>query len=326
MSGGRRAALDGSLLARKGAAVPAIPDESPLVLNLDDHRLEEIDPKPANPARVRSVILSEVEEHDATPGRAANFTNRLSQASGWIGLISSPVRGAALVTVTVLVAAVLWLSNGPSDTSQNQARSVPGAAPADVITNDGRRLNLTPVPEAPALPSPTVAVALPASAALAVTAKSDGSTAVAKLDDANRAIELPSVSILPVNVPSGEIYPPAGDLDSAPEIPGTLPKSVSPIPIPKAKPDIAAVPAAGRYAVQLASIAIEKRANEEAFRLQKRLGHILGEHEIAVEKAVINGKGTTYRLRAGGYRTQAEASSACAQLAKLKVSCLALRR
>ena len=86
------------------------------------------------------------------------------------------------------------------------------------------------------------------------------------------------------------------------------------------------VPAGGRYAVQLASIPIEKRANQEAFRLQKQLGHILGTHEIQVERAVVDGKGTMYRLRAGGYKTQAEASSACALVVKLKLKCLALRR
>ncbi len=78
--------------------------------------------------------------------------------------------------------------------------------------------------------------------------------------------------------------------------------------------------------MQLASIAVEKRANQEAFRLQKQLGHILGGREIGVEKAVVAGKGTMYRLRANGYRTQAEARSACAQIARLKVDCLALRR
>jgi cell division septation protein DedD len=326
MSRGRPAALDGSLLARKGDAVPAIPDESPLVLNLDDHRPEPelVGPEPVNPAPVRPVNLSQVEQGNAAAGFPDRVTKGLARASGRIDLISSRVRWAATIAVTVLIVAVLWLSNSSGETAPVQAQGAPVGISVAEGGKEGLGLNLVAVTEAPA-----VSVALPTPAPVAAAtppAPPNGETVVAKLEGASGATVPFSGRIIPVRVPSGETAPPAADLDSAPEIPATLPKSVSPIPIPKAKPDVAAIPASGRYAVQLASIAIEKRANQEAFRLQKQLGHILGGHEIEVEKAVIAGKGTMYRLRAGGYQTQAEARSACAQLSQLKVNCLALRR
>ena len=40
MSGGRPASVDGPLLARKGDAVPAIPDQSPLGFQLDHDQAE----------------------------------------------------------------------------------------------------------------------------------------------------------------------------------------------------------------------------------------------------------------------------------------------
>lgn len=322
MSGGRPAALDGSLLARKGDAVPAIPDESPLVLNLHDHRPEPelVGPEPVNPAPVRPVNLSQVEQGNAAAGLPNRVTKGLARASGRIHLISSRVRWAATIVVTVLIAAVLWLSNSSGETAPVQAQGAPVGSPVAEAGKDGLGLglNLAAVPEAPA-----VSVVLPTSAPVAAATPS---AVVAKLEGASGATVPLSGRIIPVRVPSGETAPPVADLDSAPEITATLPKSVSPIPIPKAKPDVAAIQASGRYAVQLASITIEKRANQEAFRLQKQLGHILGGHEIEVEKAVIAGKGTMYRLRAGGYQTQAEARSTCAQLTQLKVNCLALRR
>jgi cell division septation protein DedD len=326
MNGGRPAALDGSLLARKGDAVPAIPDESPLVLNLDDHRPEPevIGPEPVNPAPAGPVKLSQVEQGNASADFPDRVTKGLARASGRIDLISSRVRWAATIAVTVLIVAILWLSNSSGETAPVQAQGGPVGGPVAESGNDGLGLNLAAVPEAPA-----VSVVFPTSAAMATAAPPsppDSEAVVAKLEGASGATVPLSARIIPVSVPASETAPPVGNLDSAPKIPGTLPKSVSPIPIPKAKPDVAAIPVSGRYAVQLASIAIEKRANQEAFRLQKQLGHILGGHKIEVEKAVVAGKGTMYRLRAGGYQTQAEARSTCAQLSQLKVNCLALRR
>ncbi|NNE83313.1 MAG: hypothetical protein HKN28_05020 [Alphaproteobacteria bacterium] len=332
MSSGRPAALDGSLLARKGDAVPAIPDESPLVLNLDDHRRE-----PHKPELVSPEPVVEAAPNDTSVGIAARLTNILSVASGRIKSIPSRIRWTAGIFLAVLIVIALWQSASPSRDTQVQAAQTPAVAPTTDSDKVGLQLNLAPAASTPeavaeisdspeaigtALPSTT----LPAAAALAATAAPEVEEPVATLETVTPAPASPSISIIPVNIPADRISPQADNVEGTPEITTAVPKSVSPIPIPKAKPDIAALPTAGPYAVQLASIAVETRANQEAFRLQKQLGHILGGHEIEVEKAVVAGKGTMYRLRAGGYKSQAEASSACEQLAKVKVSCLALRR
>lgn len=324
MIGGGPAVLESSLLARKGDAAPAITDESPLVLHFDEHRPDLVDPMPG----------SEDEQQIKSTGFAGLVNKMLQRVSGWIGRLSTRIRLTGTIAVSVLIVAALWLSSNSNDPLPVQIDSTTEAASAVEADNQGLQLNLITVPDPPIPQSersnppnpPTATVALPASTALAFLETSVDQTAAVSPVMANGAAATANASIIPVNVPSGKFAPPVGDVDAAPDIPAKVPKSVSPLPIPKAKPDIAAVPAGGRYAVQLASIAVEKRANQEAFRLQKQLSRILGGHEIGVEKAVVAGKGTMYRLRANGYRTQAEASSVCAQIARLKVDCLALRR
>ncbi len=351
MSGGRPASLDGSLLARKGDAVPAIPDESPLVLNLDEHRRENAsEPKSestllvSKPLRAEPQIATEPildqESEEFTAGVAGHIAAALRSLAGRGKSISSRTWWMVSIVAALLLIVGLWLASGSGDTGPGRAAAEPlvnPAAPENAADGaSGLQLNLEPATKATekadtANPS-TADAALPAAAALAATAAVSevepavASVALDKADVASAVAPVVNAPVIPVNIPPGEIEPQAGAVAGVPEIPTAIPKSVSPIPIPKAKPDIAAAPSGGRYAVQLASVAIESRANQEAFRLQKQLGHILGEHEIAVEKAVVAGKGTMYRLRAGGFQTQAEARSTCAQLAELKVNCLALRR
>lgn len=327
MSGERPAALDRSLFAQKGAAAPAIPDESPLVLHLEEHR-----PKPAGPG-------PEGERQDAIADSAGIAGDGLGQEPARTGLNSSRVRLAAIAVAAVLVIAFFFfvgLSNDSSETLPDRVDRTPDAEPVVEADNQGLQLNLKTAAEAPAPQSEQpeqaitpkqqgATVALPAAAALAIAATPEDETAAAEPATTGGDAAPASGSVIPVNVPSRETAPPQGDVDSAPKIPATVPKSVSPVPIPKPRPDLAAIPAA-RYAVQLASITVEKRATQEAFRLQKQLGQILGGREIIVEKARVAGKGTRYRLRASGYPTQAEASAACSQIVRLKVDCLAIRR
>lgn len=332
MSSGRPAALDGSLLARKGDAVPAIPDESPLVLHLDEHRRE-----PDEPELVGAEPDMEAASQEASDGLAARITNILSVASGRLKSIPSRVRWTAGIFLAVLIVFALWQLANPNRDTPVQAAQTPEVVPVADSDRVGLHLNLAPaastperVTEASDAPeavgaAPQIAT-LPAAAALAATMTPEVEEPAAKLPAVTDAPSPPSVPIIPINIPVDETNPPGDSVEGTPGITTAVPKSVSPIPIPIAKPDVAAVPTPGSYAVQLASIAVETRANQEAFRLQKQLAHILGGHEIEVEKAVVAGKGTMYRLRAGGYQSQAEASSACEQLAKMKVSCLALRR
>lgn len=320
MSGGRPASLDGSLLARKGAAAPAIPDESTLVLQFDEHR-----PEPDEPTAV-----PEYEPHNEPAGLAAAASNGLSRTRDLAALISPRVRLMLGGVAAVAVIAILWPSDYSGGTSQVGADSKPSADSVVEANSPSLKLNLTATPEATVKQSDSpnslaTTDAMPASVALAVSRPSNDEVATVEPAITKPPAEPARNPILLVNVPSDETAPSVGGVDPSPEIPATVPKSVSPVPIPRAKPEVSAVPA-GRYAVQLASIAVEKKANAEAFRLKKRLGQILSGHEISVEKAVIKGKGTMYRLRANGYRSYAEARAACTQVARLKVDCLAIRR
>jgi len=323
MSGGHPASLDGSLLARKGAATPAIPDESPLVLHLDEHRRE-----PGAPA-----AGSEDQPPNETAGLAAVASNGLSRIMARLAPISSRVRLAVIGVAAIAVIAILWPSDNSGNSSPVGAESTSGAVPVVEADSPGLKRNMTAAPEVPVKqadsptpPTPPVtAVAMPASVALAVTDASNGEAATVEPVIAKTPTAPASGSVILVNVPPGETAPSVGGVDPSPEIPATVPKSVSPVPVPRPKPKLAVAPA-GLYAVQLASIAVEKRANTEAFRLQKYLGHVLNGREIRVERAVIKGKGTMYRLRASGYESYAEARAACTQVARLKVNCLAIRR
>lgn len=334
MSGGRPASLDGSLLARKGAATPAIPDESPLVLQFDEHHPEPDGPEPG-PEPDGPAVGPENNQQSETAGLATAAGKGLSRVIARLAPISSRVRLMLGGVVAVAVVAILWPSDYSGGTSQVDADSTAGAVPVAEANSPDLKLNLTAAPEVPEKPAESpnpqiVAVAMPGPVELAVGAASNGAASNDAAAMAEPVItKVPAApasgSVILANVTSRESAPPVGSVDPSPEISTTLPKSVSPVPVPRAKPDLAAAPA-GRYAVQLASIAVEKRANAEAFRLQKHLGRILSGHEIRVEKAVVKGKGTMYRLRANGYRSYAEARAACTQVVRLKVNCLAIRR
>ena len=327
MSRGRPATLDASLLARKGNAIPAISDESPLILNLEEHRAE-----------VAGQVADSDEDKSAGNHGTAEAAGRDGRPKlSWFSRISLRARWMLLFVAAALVLVVWWLSGTSSEVISTRADGASNARPVAASDSGGLQLNLTaPTDEAPQsvdrvepLAPSGSSVALPAAVALAATVSPNDDLALARLDiAANTAtpeLAPPARSLIPVNVPSDEDTQSFGGVDSAPDIPATVPKSVSPVPIPKAKPELAVVPA-GAYAVQLASIATEKRATDEAFRLQKRLGRILGGHEIRVEKAVVAGKGTMFRLRAGGFKSNTEARAVCRQIVQLKLDCLALRR
>lgn len=328
MSAGQPASLDGSLLARKGAAAPAITDESPFVLHLDEHRPQS-DAAAAGPKGAA---------HADPAGLAAAAGKGWRRVIAKLASFSPRVRLMLAGVAAVAVVAILWPSDRSSgtsqvDTGQTDAGNASGAVAVTETDSTNLKLNLTAATEAPEKQSnssaPLVtAIAMPASVArvaAVMPVRVDTAAPVVSVAAKILAAPLNVESVILANVTSRDAAPSVGSVDPSPEILVTLPKLVSPIPIPRAKPDVAALPA-GRHAVQLASISIEKRANAEAFRLQKRLGGVLSGREIRVEKAVVKGKGTMYRLRASGYRSYAEAHAACTKVARLKVNCLAIRR
>ena len=320
MSEGRAASLDGSLLAQKGAAEPAIQDDSLLVLSLDEHR----------PGLEGPAVVSEDNQQNDITGLAAVASNRLDGLKARLTPILPRVWLLVAGVAAVAVIAILWPAGNTENSSPVVAESTSGAVPSVETISPSLKLRLTAAPEVTETKdvSPTplaTTVALPALAALAVTEPSKHEVAAAEPAVTETPTEPASGSVVLANAPSSETAPPVAGVNPSPEIPATIPKSVSPVPLPRAKPEVSVAPA-GRYAVQLASIASEKRANEEAFRLQKHLAGILSGREIMVEKAVVAGKGTRCRLRASGYRSYAEARAACTRVVQFKVNCLAVRR
>lgn len=301
MSGGRPASLDGSLLARKGAATPAIRDESPLVLQLDEHRA---------PAPVEAPAGSD----RATGGGPAENAGAAQRGMAKrIGTPSLRVWAPAAAVAVAAIAVGLWLSHGTNDVAPVRAEIPPASTTGDV-----------PPPQAaePTVQQQTAVTAPPATTGPATGAPVTEEPAVTSVAPVPATASEP---VIAVNAPGTEVPPPASEAEATPEIGAEVPKMVAPVPVPRAKPAHAAIPA-GAYAIQLASVPDERRAHQEAFRLQKNLGQILGGREIRVEKAVLKSKRTTYRLRASGYRNQAEARAACARIGRLKVDCLPIRR
>lgn len=328
MNSGRPASLDSSLLARKGAATPAIPDESPLVLHLDEHRPEPFEAEPTQQGKT-----AEASDEDGAAGTV------LQRASGWFSRLPARFRWTAIAVLAAIVGAAAWLSTRSGEPVPVGDQQTSVVAP-EKVKQQGAGLNLVPAAGAPT-PRPAaadnagpteIAMPLPTSAAVAasgvagadIEAVSEGAD-LESTPPASERGEPASGTLIPVNVPPSDAPAVVEGVDPTPAIRAAVPKTVSPVPVPKAKPEPVAV-AVGRYAIQLASIGIEKRATEEAFRLQKQFGDVLGGREIRVESARVEGKGTMYRLRANGYRSLADARAACAQIERLKGNCLALRR
>lgn len=139
MSSGRPAALEGSLLAQKGDAVPAIPDESPLVLHLDDHRRE-----PDKPELVGGEPSADKAPPEAPVGVAARVTQMLSVASGRVKSIPSRIRWAGGIFLAVLIVLALWQSANSSGDPQVQAEQTSEDAPVADVEKVGLHLNLVP--------------------------------------------------------------------------------------------------------------------------------------------------------------------------------------
>ena len=124
------------------------------------------------------------------------------------------------------------------------------------------------------------------------------------------------------------------------DLPPEKATSVERAPAPKPKPRVAArtsaasisaakksakSAAAGRYAVQIASIGSQSRAAAERVRLARHLGPVLGGRALIVEQATVAGHGTVYRIRAAGYPNQAAAKKACTQIRGRGQGCLVVR-
>lgn len=320
MSAGRPASLDGSLLARKGDASPAIPDESPLVLDFEEHRAADGDaakPTVAPPQLVAGPPANTLTREPPRPFAVPRFMPSFIRAR-WAAVGVALAVAAAVAAAVALLVILRSPEGGGAGAAGAQTGAVDDVARADATAPPQDRRAAPPEPAGATVSLP-VAAGADIDKLVPKQASDPKSGSVAAAGAPTPAA--PTVST-PVNVPAEEPARPGDVPSEAPNIPSGLPKTVAPVPVPKEKPALAA----GDYGVQLASIPIEARAKQEAFRLQKLLGPVLGEREISVERAVVAGKGTMYRLRANGYASNTEARAACARVAEFNVGCLAFRR
>lgn len=119
-----------------------------------------------------------------------------------------------------------------------------------------------------------------------------------------------------VTPPAAQLPPAAIDplpIVAAPE----KPRTVSPVLLPVPRPKL--------YVLQFASVGGKRRAFEEAVRLQKHIGGIIGGRKIVVVNSEVGGR-TRYRLRAGSFGSLRTAISVCRRVARFDVDCLPIRR
>ena len=76
--------------------------------------------------------------------------------------------------------------------------------------------------------------------------------------------------------------------------------------------------------MQLASVPSEAAAEAERLRLNRILGGLLQNHQPVVARGTSNGN-PVWRLRAGGFANQAEASAFCDRVKAKGMSCLVPR-
>jgi len=109
---------------------------------------------------------------------------------------------------------------------------------------------------------------------------------------------------------------------------------VAPVALPQAKPQAAArdtlplfrATPEGRYEVQLASVRQSADAERERRRLTSTFPNLLGELDLRVQEAAVDGAGTFYRIRSGGLAHLGEAREVCRRLEGEGQGCLVVKR
>ena len=122
------------------------------------------------------------------------------------------------------------------------------------------------------------------------------------------AAATPAPQTAPVAAPAAEAPAPANQAASVPQAP---PASAAPAPVAERR--AARVEPGGRKEVQLAALTTEAAARQEWDRLARRMPALLGPHHPIVTRIEHDGH-TLWRLRTGGFITDAEASRFCQQV------------
>lgn len=106
---------------------------------------------------------------------------------------------------------------------------------------------------------------------------------------------------------------------------GSEPQTIAVTPSAPSTPKTATV-SGGRYLVQLSSLSAPLSARKEWTRLQKAFPDLFGERELVLEKRLIAGRGTFYRVQTGRYEALKEARAVCDSLKAKKQDCLVIKR
>jgi cell division septation protein DedD len=107
--------------------------------------------------------------------------------------------------------------------------------------------------------------------------------------------------------------------------PATPPAATAPAPTaPAPAPQVAGLTKG--FDLQLAALRSQDTAKQEAARLQRNLGSLLGEHSIQVLDPRPGGTAPVYRLRIGPFADRASAQGLCTQLKTKKQDCFVVKR
>jgi len=300
------------------------------------------------PMILAAVGPNKIAPPDETTVQSANDTgallNKDSTTTGSVKVVSNQEQPNALPAKNDSPVAPM---NDSPIIAPNQAPFVMASAPAATPSPEPAVATAAPPAAAPQILAPkgpkTVSVrpdgtlivasagpaSIPAPAAAAPTPqpqprKPDPAPSVTSLA-ASPTLDLPpakapkssqrvAVNRTDTTAPTEPVNAPLQLGSAAPEKPARLPTKLSP---PQRVADASAADAApaqtgGEWAVQLAAPRSEADAQSAIQRLQTKYGSALGDTELGVRKAEVNGE-TIYRVRASGL-AKADASALCQKL------------
>ncbi|MEO5336716.1 MAG: SPOR domain-containing protein, partial [Magnetospirillum sp. WYHS-4] len=116
----------------------------------------------------------------------------------------------------------------------------------------------------------------------------------------------------PVAAPSAPPPPPAPEPQAA--------AVAAPAPKPVAEPA-----KGGAYKVQIGALRTRAEAEAEWKKQQKNNADLLSGFGLTVVEVEVAGKGTFYRIRAGGVSSEAAAKDLCTKLTARKLPCLVVK-
>jgi cell division septation protein DedD len=137
----------------------------------------------------------------------------------------------------------------------------------------------------------------------------------------------PATAAQPVETAPPAAPAPETAADAAPAAATVAEPSPPPAPAAAATaPEAQVAGLAKGFDLQLAALRSQDTAKQEAARLQRNLGSVLGEHSIQVLDPRPGGQSPVYRLRIGPFADRGSAQALCTQLKTKKQDCFVVKR